>query len=251
MNFQLDNKVALVTGGSKNIGKEIALSLASKKVNVAFTYNSSETEAKETLTEIKKLGVKAKAYKFDISKFDETQNALQKIYKDFENIDILINNAGITGPTGPLWEYDVDMWNKIVQINLMGTFNCCRAIVPNMIKNNYGRIVNVASVAGKDGNANASAYSSGKAGAIGLTKALGKELADKNIAVNAVTPAGAKTRILDQMSKEHVQRMLSKVPRGRFLEIYEFTSLVCWLSSQENTFSTAAVFDISGGRSTY
>ena len=120
-----------------------------------------------------------------------------------------------------------------------------------MIKNNYGRIVNVASVAGKDGNANASAYSSGKAGAIGLTKSLGKELADKDIAVNAVTPAGAKTRILDQMSKEHVKRMLSKVPRARFLEISEFTSLVCWLSSEENTFSTAAVFDISGGRSTY
>jgi len=150
-----------------------------------------------------------------------------------------------------LWEYDVEMWNKIVKINLSGTFNCCKAIIPNMIKNNYGRIVNVASVAGKDGNANASAYSSGKAGAIGLTKSLGKELADKNIAVNAVTPAGAKTRILDQMSKEHVQRMLSKVPRGRFLEVYEFTSLICWLSSEENTFSTAAVFDISGGRSTY
>ncbi len=133
----------------------------------------------------------------------------------------------------------------------MGTFNCCRAIVPNMIKNNYGRIVNVASVAGKDGNANASAYSVGKAGAIGFTKSLGKELADKNIAVNAVTPAGAKTRILDQMTKEHVQRMLSKVPRGRFLEVEEFTSLICWLSSEENTFSTAAVFDISGGRSTY
>ena len=140
---------------------------------------------------------------------------------------------------------------KVVEINLMGTFHCCKAVVPNMIKNNYGRIVNVASVAGKDGNANASAYSSAKAGAIGLTKSLGKELADKNIAVNAVTPAGAKTRILDQMSKEHVQRMLSKVPRGRFLEIYEFTSLVCWLSSEENSFSTAAVFDISGGRSTY
>ena len=153
------------------------------------------------------------------------------------------------GPTAPLWEYDLEQWNKIVQINLMGTFNCCRAIVPNMIKNNYGRIVNVASVAGKDGNANASAYSSGKAGAIGLTKSLGKELADKNIAVNAVTPAGAKTRILKQMSKEHVQRMLSKVPRGRFLEIHEFTALVCWLCSEENSFSTAAVFDISGGRS--
>ena len=186
----------------------------------------------------------------DISNYTQVETTVSKILET-NNVDILINNAGITGPTDPLWKYDIDMWNKIVQINLMGTFNCCRLIVPNMIKNNYGRIINVASVAGKDGNANASAYSSAKAGVIGLTKALGKELADKDIAVNAVTPAGAKTRILDQMSKEHVQRMLSKVPRGRFLEIHEFTSLICWLSSQENTFSTAAVFDISGGRSTY
>ena len=186
----------------------------------------------------------------DVSKFEEVKNCTNEIVKN-SKIDILINNAGITGPTAPLWEYDLEKWKKVVDINLMGTFNCCKAIVPNMIKNNYGRIVNVASVAGKDGNANASAYSAGKAGAIGLTKSLGKELADKDIAVNAVTPAGAKTRILDQMTKEHVQRMLSKVPRGRFLEVEEFTSLVCWLSSEENTFSTAAVFDISGGRSTY
>ena len=186
----------------------------------------------------------------DVSKFEEVENCTNEIVKN-SKIDILINNAGITGPTAPLWEYDLEKWKKVVDINLMGTFNCCRAIVPNMIKNNYGRIVNVASVAGKDGNANASAYSAGKAGTIGLTKSLGKELADKDIAVNAVTPAGAKTRILNQMTKEHVQRMLSKVPRGRFLEVEEFTSLVCWLSSEENTFSTAAVFDISGGRSTY
>jgi 3-oxoacyl-[acyl-carrier protein] reductase len=186
----------------------------------------------------------------DVSNFENVNKNVQEILKN-SNIDILINNAGITGPTATLWEYDIEMWKKVVQINLMGTFNCCKSIVPNMIKNNYGRIVNVASVAGKDGNANASAYSVGKAGAIALTKSLGKELADKNIAVNAVTPAGAKTRILDQMTKEHVQRMLSKVPRGRFLEVKEFTSLICWLSSEENTFSTAAVFDISGGRSTY
>ena len=186
----------------------------------------------------------------DVSNFDQIEKIVSNILSK-TNIDILINNAGITGPTSTLWEYDVDMWNEIIKINLSGTFNCCKAIVPNMIKNNYGRIVNVASVAGKDGNANASAYSSAKAGAIGLTKSLGKELADKNISVNVVTPAGARTRILDQMSKEHVQRMLSKVPRGRFLEIHEFTSLICWLSSEENTFSTSAVFDISGGRSTY
>ena len=186
----------------------------------------------------------------DVANFKNVKDSVEKIVKS-NSIDILINNAGITGSTSSLWDYDVEEWNKIVQINLIGTFNCCKTIVPYMIKNNYGRIVNVASVAGKDGNANASAYSAAKAGTIGLTKSLGKELADKNIAVNAVTPAGAKTRILDQMSKEHVQRMLSKVPRGRFLEISEFTSLICWLSSEENSFSTAAVFDISGGRSTY
>ena len=166
-------------------------------------------------------------------------------------IDILINNAGITGPTAELWNYEIKDWHKIIDINLHGTFYCCKYLVPHMIKNGYGRIVNIASVAGKDGNASDSAYSSAKAGVIGLTKSLGKELALNNIAVNAVTPAGAKTRILDQMSKEHVQRMLSKVPRARFLELNELTSLVCWLSSEENSFSTGAVFDISGGRSSY
>ena len=186
----------------------------------------------------------------DVSNYKEIENSVNDITKK-SNIDILINNAGITGPTAPLWEYDIETWKKVVEINLLGTFNCCKAIVPSMIKNNYGRIVNVASVAGKDGNSNASAYSAGKAGAIGLTKSLGKELALNNIAVNAVTPAGANTRILNQMSKEHVQRMLSKVPKGRFLEVHELTSMVCWLSSEENSFSTAAVFDISGGRSTY
>ena len=186
----------------------------------------------------------------DVSKYKEVEHFTKEVIQK-SNIDILINNAGITGPTAPLWEYNIEIWKKVVDINLMGTFNCCRAIVPNMIKNNYGRIVNIASVSGKDGNAKASAYSSSKAGVIALTKSLGKELADKNIAVNAVTPAGAKTRILDQMSKEHVQRMLSKVPRARFLELEELTSMVCWLSSAENSFSTAAVFDISGGRSTY
>ena len=186
----------------------------------------------------------------DVTSFEQVDQAVKQITKS-SNIDILINNAGITGSTTELWNYDIKEWNKVVEINLMGTFNCCKSIVPCMIKNNYGRIVNIASVSGKDGNANASAYSSAKAGVLGLTKSLGKELAEKNIAVNAVTPAGAKTRILDQMSKEHVKRMLSKVPRGRFLELNELSSLVCWLSSEENSFSTAAVFDISGGRSTY
>ena len=245
--FDFKNQTAVITGGAQGFGLDIAKRFLESGCNV-FIWDIDENLLKKTTDEINNPNLNY--HVVDVSKYDEIEKIVSEITSK-NKIDILINNAGITGPTEPLWEYDVDMWNKIVQINLMGTFNCCRAIVPNMIKNNYGRIVNVASVAGKDGNANASAYSSGKAGAIGLTKALGKELADKDIAVNAVTPAGAKTRILDQMSKEHVQRMLSKVPRGRFLEIHEFTSLVCWLSSQENTFSTAAVFDISGGRSTY
>ncbi|WP_440933049.1 SDR family NAD(P)-dependent oxidoreductase [Candidatus Pelagibacter sp.] len=245
--FDFKNRTAVVTGGAQGFGLDVAKRFLESGAKV-FIWDIDEKLLKSAADEVKNPNLFYRVV--DIANYQDVEKNVAEITSKI-NIDILINNAGITGPTGPLWEYDVDMWNKIVQINLIGTFNCCRAIVPNMIKNNYGRIVNVASVAGKDGNANASAYSSGKAGAIGLTKALGKELASKDIAVNAVTPAGAKTRILDQMSKEHVQRMLSKVPRGRFLEIHEFTSLVCWLSSQENTFSTAAVFDISGGRSTY
>jgi 3-oxoacyl-[acyl-carrier protein] reductase len=245
--FDFKNRTAVITGGAQGFGLDVAKRFLDSGGKV-FIWDIDEKLLKLAVDEVKNPNLFYNVV--DVSNYKDVEKNVSEITSK-SNIDILINNAGITGPTEPLWEYDVEMWNKIVQINLMGTFNCCRAIVPNMIKNNYGRIVNVASVAGKDGNANASAYSSGKAGAIGLTKALGKELADKDIAVNAVTPAGAKTRILDQMSKEHVQRMLSKVPRGRFLEIHEFTSLVCWLSSQENTFSTAAVFDISGGRSTY
>jgi len=245
--FDFKNRTAVITGGAQGFGLDIAKRFLDSGAKV-FIWDIDDDLLKKVANEINNPNLNYN--KVDVSNFKDVEKVSLEISSK-HNIDILINNAGITGPTASLWDYDVKMWNKIVDINLMGTFNCCKCIVPNMIKNNYGRIVNVASVAGKDGNANASAYSSAKAGAIGLTKSLGKELADKNIAVNAVTPAGAKTRILDQMSKEHVQRMLSKVPRGRFLEIHEFTSLVCWLCSEENSFSTGAVFDISGGRSTY
>ena len=245
--FDFKNRTAVITGGAQGFGLDIAKRFLDSGAKV-FIWDIDDDLLKKVANEINNPNLNYN--KVDVSNFKDVEKVSLEISSK-HNIDILINNAGITGPTASLWDYDVEMWNKIVEINLMGTFNCCKCIVPNMIKNNYGRIVNVASVAGKDGNANASAYSSAKAGAIGLTKSLGKELADKNIAVNAVTPAGAKTRILDQMSKEHVQRMLSKVPRGRFLEIHEFTSLVCWLCSEENSFSTGAVFDISGGRSTY
>jgi NAD(P)-dependent dehydrogenase (short-subunit alcohol dehydrogenase family) len=245
--FDLNNRTAIITGGAQGFGLDIAKRFLKSGVKTII-WDIDESELKKATLELNNSNLSYNVV--DVSNYKDVKETVDEITKS-TNIDILINNAGITGSTSSLWDYDVEEWNKIVQINLMGTFNCCKCVVPNMIKNNYGRIINVASVAGKDGNANASAYSSAKAGAIGLTKSLGKELADKNIAVNAVTPAGAKTRILDQMSKEHVARMLSKVPRGRFLEIEEFTSLICWLASEENSFSTAAVFDISGGRSTY
>ena len=247
ISYDFKNRTAIVTGGAQGFGLDISKRFLESGASVIIWDNDSKAIEKA----IKDLNnPNLSSHLVDVSNYEEVDKTVNEITKN-SNIDILINNAGITGPTATLWEYDIEMWKKVVEINLIGTFNCCRSVVPNMIKNNYGRIVNVASVAGKDGNANASAYSVGKAGAIGLTKSLGKELADKNIAVNAVTPAGAKTRILDQMTKEHVQRMLSKVPRGRFLELNELSSLVCWLSSEENSFSTAAVFDISGGRSTY
>ena len=245
-NFDLENKVAIVTGGAQGFGLDIAKKFINSGAQVRI-WDNDENELNKVIKKENNENLKYDVV--DVTDFE----SVNKTVKNLKNskIDILINNAGITGPTAELWNYSVDDWNKVINVNLNGTYICCKLIVPLMIKNNYGRIVNIASVSGKDGNANASAYSSAKAGVLGLTKSLGKELAQYNIAVNAVTPAGAKTRILNQMTKEHVQRMLSKVPRGRFLEVEEFTSLVCWLSSEENTFSTAAVFDISGGRSTY
>ena len=245
--FDLNNKNAIITGGAQGFGLDIAKRLIKSGAKVILW----DLDEKELVKATKIINDNNLSYEIvDVSISKKVDKAVNKIAKR-SNIDILINNAGITGSTRELWKYDNDEWKKIIDINLHGTFYCCKAVVPHMIKNNYGRIVNIASVSGKDGNAKASAYSSAKAGVIALTKSLGKELADKNIAVNAVTPAGAKTRILNQMTKEHVQRMLLKVPRARFLKLSELTSLVCWLSSEENSFSTAAVFDISGGRSTY
>ena len=245
-NFDLKNKIAIVTGGAQGFGLDIAKKFINSGAQVRI-WDNDENELNKVIKKENNENLKYDVV--DVTDFE----SVNKTVKNLKNskIDILINNAGITGPTAELWNYSVDDWNKVINVNLNGTYICCKLIVPLMIKNNYGRIVNIASVSGKDGNANASAYSSAKAGVLGLTKSLGKELAQYNIAVNAVTPAGAKTRILNQMTKEHVQRMLSKVPRGRFLELDELSSLVCWLSSEDNSFSTAAVFDISGGRSTY
>ena len=187
----------------------------------------------------------------DVSDLAQVEAAAAATAAAFGGIDILVANAGIAGPNHKTWEYPVDEWRRVIEIDLMGVFYCCRAVIPHMLEQRYGRIVTISSVAGKEGNPNASAYSTAKAGVIALTKSLGKELAGENIAVNCITPAAAKTRILDQMSQQHVDWMLSKIPRGRFLEIAELASLATWLASEENSFSTGAVFDISGGRSTY
>ena len=245
--FDFNNRTAIITGGAQGFGLDIAKKFISFGAKVIIW----DIDDKQLQIASKEINNSKLSYnQVDVSNFEQVNKTATEI-TNIGKIDILINNAGITGSNSTVWDYKVNEWNKVVEINLMGTFYCCKSIVPNMIKNNYGRIVNVASVAGKDGNPNASAYSSAKAGIIGLTKSLGKELADKNIAVNAVTPSTANTKILNQMSEKHVKYMLSKVPRARFLELKEFSSLVCWLSSEENSFSTAAVFDISGGRSTY
>ncbi len=245
--FDLKNKTAVITGGAQGFGLDIAKKFLSSgaKVNI---WDIDKTQLKKAIKSVNNSNLSFNVV--DVTNFKNVEKTVKKITKN-SKIDILINSAGITGPTTQLWNYKINDWKKIIEINLNGTFYCCKSIVPFMIKNKYGRIVNIASVSGKDGNANASAYSSSKAGVLGLTKSLGKELAKYNIAVNAITPAGAKTRILNQMTKKHVKQMLSKVPRGRFLELNELSSMVCWLSSEENSFSTAAVFDISGGRSTY
>ena len=187
----------------------------------------------------------------DVTDLESVKNAVSQTKDAFGSINILVCNAGIAGPTMKVWEYPPEEWQNVIDIDLTGVFNCLHAVTPIMIKQNYGRIVNIASVAGKDGNPNAAPYSAAKAGVIALTKSLGKELAEFDIAVNCITPAAAKTRIFDQISEEHIQYMLSKIPRNRFLKVEEAASMVTWLCSDENSFTTGGVFDLSGGRSTY
>tara|TARA_Y100000741_G_scaffold123510_1_gene92949 strand:+ start:767 stop:1513 length:747 start_codon:yes stop_codon:yes gene_type:complete len=245
--YDLSGKVAIVTGGAQGFGLAITKKFLDSGAEVIiWDIDKAETQKVVDQNKDKKISFNI----LDITKFEDVQNHVNEI-SNKKKIDILINNAGITGKNATVWDYPVDEWKKVMDINLLGTFYCCKAIVPIMIKNNYGRIVNVASISGKEGNANAGAYSSAKAGVIGLTKSLGKELANKNIAVNAITPTTANTRILKQMTEKHVNFMLSKVPRNRYLELDELASMVTWLSSEENSFSTGAIFDISGGRATY
>ena len=248
INFNLSNRVAIVTGGAQGFGLAISERFIQSGAKVIIW--DIDKEAVETA--IKKINSKNCIYQIvDVTNFEEIKKNLNDIESNHGKIDIFINNAGIAGINTTVAEYPLEEWNKVIDLNLNAVFYCCKAVVPFMIKNNYGRIVNIASIAGKEGNPNASAYSSSKAGVIGLTKSLGKELALKNIAVNCVTPAAAKTRIFDQMTQEHIDYMLSKIPRNRFAKVNELASLVTWLASEENSFSTSAVFDLSGGSATY
>ena len=248
INFNLNNRIAIVTGGAQGFGLSISERFIQSGAKVII-WDIDEIECKNA---IKKINSENCSFEIiDVQQIENIKSKLNEIEKSFGKIDIFINNAGIAGPISTVENYPIDEWKKVIEMNLNSVFYCCKAVVPFMEKNNYGRIVNIASIAGKEGNPNAGAYSTSKAGVIGLTKSLGKELAQKNIAVNCVTPAAAKTRIFDQMTKEHIDYMLSKIPRNKFAKVEELASLVTWLSSEENSFSTAAVFDLSGGRATY
>ena len=246
--FDLTNRLAIITGGAQGFGLAITERFIQSGAKVVI-WDIDEEAAKKA---IEKVNSENLSYQIvDVSNFENITKCLNEVESKHGKIDIFINNAGIAGMNTTVAEYPLDEWNKVINLNLNSVFYCCKAVVPFMEKNNYGRIVNIASIAGKEGNPNASAYSTSKAGVIGLTKSLGKELAQKNIAVNCVTPAAAKTRIFDQMTQEHIDYMLSKIPRNRFAKVDELASLVCWLLSEENSFTTAAVFDLSGGRATY
>ena len=247
-NFDFKNRVAIITGGAQGFGLAISKRIIQSEGKVVI-WDIDESAIESALNEISSENLSFK--KVDVTNFVEIEKALLETENELGKIDIFVNNAGITGMNAKVWDYPLDEWKKVIELDLNSTFYCCKAVVPHMIKNNYGRIVNIASISGKEGNPNASAYSTAKAGVIGLTKSLGKELADKNIAVNCVTPAAAKTRIFDQMTQEHIDYMLSKIPRNRFAKVDELASLVCWLSCEENSFTTSAVFDLSGGRATY
>ena len=243
--IDLKDKVAIITGGAQGFGYSMVERFSKSGANVVIWDKDEEL--------LKSLNLNDNiTYEIvDVTSYESVQKSTEVTLDKNKKIDILINNAGIAGPSFKTWEYPIDQWQNVIDIDLTGLFYCCKSIVPHMIKVNYGRIVNIASIAGKEGNPNAMPYSAAKAGVIALTKSLGKELADKNIAVNCVTPAAAKTRIFDQISQEHIDYMLSKIPRGRFIKVDELASMVSWLVSEENSYTTGAVFDLSGGRATY
>lgn len=247
--IDLKNRHAIVTGAAQGIGLAIAKRLLESGASISLWDRD-----KALLSDIKAqlgAGDYVASETVDVSNESSVAGATDSAIATFGKIDILVANAGIAGPNHKTWEYPIDAWKQVIEINLIGVFLCCRSVLPHMLSRGYGRIVNVASIAGKEGNPNASAYSASKAGVIALTKSLGKETADKNIGVNCITPAAARTRIFEQMTQEHIDFMLSRIPRGRFLEVDEVAAMVAWLVSEENSFTTGAVFDLSGGRATY
>ncbi len=248
--IDLSGRYAVVTGAARGIGYAIAERLLASAAAVAIWDIDSEqaTRAATTLAERGRVVITVEVELTDPARVEA---ALGTTLEAFPQIDILVNNAGIAGPTVPTWEYPIEDWRRVVDVDLNGVFYCCRTVVPHLLERGYGRIVNIASVAGKEGNPNAVAYSAAKAGVIALTKSLGKELAGHDIAVNCVTPAAANTEILEQVDRSHVDYMLSKIPRNRFVELSEVAAMVAWLVSEENSFTTAAVFDLTGGRATY
>jgi len=243
--LDLKGRHAVVTGGASGLGLAIAERLTASGATVVI-WDRDETTARAAAAKLAGHCVTT-----DVSDLAPVTDAVKATLELVPAVDVLINNAGITGPNVKLWDYPADAWQEVIAVNLNGVFNCCRAVVPHMRSRNYGRIVNIASVAGKDGNPNASAYSASKAAVIALTKSLGKELADTDIRVNCVTPAAVRTPLFSQMTQAHIDYMLSKIPMGRFGEPHEIAALVAWLASEECSFSTGAVFDLSGGRSTY
>ena len=242
--INLENRVAIVTGGAQGFGLAITKRFIESGAKVLIWDKDIEYLNKVDLKNTQKIEV-------DVSNYKSVENAFAESLTHENKIDILINNAGIAGPNFKTWDYPLEEWQKVIDIDLTGVFYCCKTIVPHFIKNNYGRIVNISSIAGKEGNPNAMPYSAAKAGVIALTKSLGKELAENNISVNCVTPAPAKTRIFDQITQEHIDYMLSKIPRNRFVLVEELASLVAWMSSEENSYTTGSTFDLSGGRATY
>jgi 3-oxoacyl-[acyl-carrier protein] reductase len=247
--IDLQGRTAVVTGGAQGIGRAITERFLDSGASVAI-WDRDEKLAQQTVAELKDRG-RAVAIKVDVTQFADIEKARDATLKELGRIDILVNNAGITGPNVTTWEYPVEAWQSVMRINLDGPFMCCKAIVPSMIAQNYGRIVNIASVAGKEGNPNAPAYSASKAGVIALTKSLGKELAGYDIGVNCITPAAAKTAMFEQMTQSHIDYMLSKIPRARFVNVEEIAALVAFCASADCSFTTGAAFDISGGRATY
>ena len=247
--IDLSGKHAVVTGGAQGIGLAVATRLLASGAGVAI-WDYDHDLLTKTVADLKQYGT-VMGITVDITDATAVEHAATRTVDELGGLDIAVNNAGIAGMNTTTWEYPVDEWQRVMDINLNGVYYCCRAQVLPMLENGYGRIVNIASIAGKEGNPNAVAYSASKAGVIALTKSIAKETADKNIAVNCVTPAAAKTRIFDQMSDEHINYMLAKIPRGRFLQVNEAANMIAWMVSEENSFTTGAVFDLSGGRATY